>query len=77
MTPPVRVFVNEHPVEVEAGAPLAAAVAAFDSALAAALADRRAYVTDGVGRPIAATEPAVAGAIIRVVQSTRRPEGSA
>ncbi|HWP38630.1 MAG TPA: hypothetical protein VNL18_13855 [Gemmatimonadales bacterium] len=68
----IRVFVNERPVDVAPGADLTAAVAALDPSLAAALADGRAYATDGVGRPIAGTEPVVAGAIIRVVRSARK-----
>jgi hypothetical protein len=72
MTPPIRVFVNQRPVDVTPGTDLTAAVAALDPELAAALKEGRAYATDGVGRPIALAQPVVAGSIIRVVLSSRR-----
>jgi hypothetical protein len=72
MTDPVRVFVDERPVEAPAGATVAAAVSADDPDLAAALRDGRAYVTDGVGRPIDPGTPVFPGAIVRVVRSARR-----
>lgn len=72
----VRVFVNAEPVDVERGATVADAVAACDRALAELLATSEAYVTDGVGRPLAATTPVTgAGAVFRVVISARRGPG--
>lgn len=68
----VRVFVNERPVEVAAGAAVRAAVEVLDPALAEALDRGRAYATDGVGRPLDATAPVAAGAIVRVIMSARR-----
>jgi hypothetical protein len=44
----------------------------FDPDLAAAVSDGRAYVTDGVGRPIEPTSSVEPGAILRVVVSARR-----
>jgi hypothetical protein len=72
MTPPVRVFVNERAVDVPPGTDLHGAIAVLDPALAEALVDGRAYATDGVGRPVAPTEPVAAGSIIRVVVSARK-----
>jgi hypothetical protein len=76
MTGEVRVFVNEQPVTVPGGAAVRDAVAALDSELAAAIALGGAYVTDGVGRPIDAATPVESGAILRVVRSARRGQGS-
>jgi hypothetical protein len=70
----LRVYVNERPVDVEGGATVRAAVAAADAALAAALADGRAYATDGRGIRIAPDAALAAGAIVRVVVSARRPD---
>jgi hypothetical protein len=70
---PVRVFVNERPVEVDPGGSLRAAVTALDPELARALDEGRAYATDGVGRPVSVSDPLVAGAIIRVIRSAPRP----
>lgn len=66
------VFVNERPVEVDAGATPADAVHVFDPALAADLTNGRAIVTDGVGRTADPTAPLVPGAILRVRRSARR-----
>ena len=74
MTGDVRVFVNERPVSVASGATVRDAVAAFDGALAAKLANGAAYVTDGVGRPAELGGAVAPGAIIRVVISARRSE---
>jgi hypothetical protein len=68
----VRIFVDEVPRQVAAGAPVSAAVAADDPELAAALAAGRAYVTDGVGRPITTDGTVFPGAIYRIVRSARR-----
>jgi hypothetical protein len=68
----VRIFVNERAVEVAPGTAVEAAVAVVDAGLAEALRRGRAYVTDGVGRPIDPRAPAAAGAIFRVVRSAPR-----
>lgn len=73
MTEPVRIFVDGRPLAVPGGATVAAVVTADDPELAAALRDGRAYVTDGVGRPIDPSATVFAGAILRVVRSARRP----
>jgi hypothetical protein len=67
----VRVYVNERPVEVPAGAPALAAVATLDGDLGTAVSDGRAYLTDGRGIRLAADLPLAAGAIVRVVRSAR------
>ena len=72
MNAAVRIFVDEHPVEALAGSTVGAAVSANEPDLAAALRDGRAYVTDGVGRPMAPDTPVFPGAIVRVVRSARR-----
>ena len=71
----VRVFVNERPVEVARGATVRDAVAALDRSLADMLSadGGGAYVTDGVGRAVDAADPVgEAGAVLRVVVTTRR-----
>jgi hypothetical protein len=70
--PTVRVYVNERTVDVASGATVLAAVQAFDLALAPALADGTAYVTDGRGIRVALDQPVAAGSILRVVRSARR-----
>jgi hypothetical protein len=74
VTPPIRVFVNERPVEVPAGSTAREAVAALDWDLAAALEESGTYLTDGVGRRIAPDTALAAGAILRVVRSARRTD---
>ena len=71
MTDLIRVFVNERAVEVPAGATAGAAVAALDPDLSAAVAQGRAYLTDGRGIRLSAETTLSAGAILRVV----RPAG--
>ena len=70
--PMPRVFVDAHPVEVEAGAAARDAVAACDPALVPRLADGTAYLTDGRGIRLDPASAVAAGAIIRVVRSARR-----
>lgn len=65
----MRVFVDGRPLEAPAGATVAAVVSADDPALAVALRDGRAYVTDGVGRAIDQSDTVFPGAIYRVVRS--------
>ena len=73
MTGPLRVFVNERPVDVARGAKIRDAVAAFDRALADLLAAGNAYVTDAVGRPVDGGDAVgEAGAVFRVVVSARQ-----
>lgn len=71
-----RVYVNERPVDLAAGAPASAAVAAADAELAAAVAAGRAYLTDGRGVRIAPDAPVVPGTILRVVRSARTADPS-
>jgi hypothetical protein len=74
---PIRVYINERPVTLPRGADVRAAVATADPALGEALADGRAYVTDGRGIRMGPEAPLSAGAILRVVISARQPEGDA
>ena len=72
MTGPLRVFVNERPIEVARGARVRDAVAAFDRALADLLSAGSAYVTDATGRPVDGGDAVgEAGAVFRVVVSAR------
>lgn len=73
MTEPVRIFVDERPLTAPPGSRVLEAVAGGDPELAAALREGRAYLTDGVGRPIEPATPVFPGAIYRVVRSARRP----
>ncbi|HEU4588552.1 MAG TPA: hypothetical protein VFS11_07890 [Gemmatimonadales bacterium] len=77
MSDPIRVYINERPVNLPRGADVQAAVAAADPALAEALVGGRAHVTDGRGIRLGPDAPLAAGAILRVVISARRPEGDA
>lgn len=72
MSRAVTVFVNERPVAVAAGSEAAAAVARCDAALAAALREGRAHLTDGRGIRLDPAAPLAAGAIVRVVVTARR-----
>ncbi len=74
MTEPVRIFVDEQPLAATPGSSVLEAVAGDDPSLAAALREGRAYVTDGVGRPIEPTATVFPGAIYRVVRSARRAQ---
>lgn len=73
MADAVRIFVDEQPRSVPAGLSVLEAAAGEDAALAAALREGRAYLTDGVGRPIEPTAAVFPGAIYRVVRSARAP----
>ena len=66
-----RVYVNERAVDLPLGESAAAAVRAADAALGEALAAGRAYLTDGRGVRIAPDAVVEAGAILRVVRSTK------
>lgn len=74
MTDNVRVFIDEEAVSVPAGIPIHQAIALFDPALAAALNDGNAYLTDGVGRRLVPDTLVSGGAIIRVIRSSRPPD---
>lgn len=76
MTPPtVRVFVNERPLELPAGATVGEAVRRFDRDLGERLARGEAYVTDGRGIRVGEAASVHGGAIFRVVVSNRRAVG--
>jgi hypothetical protein len=66
-----RVYVNEQAVDVPPGESAAAAVRAADSALGEALVAGRAYLTDGRGVRVSPDAILEAGAILRVVRSTK------
>lgn len=66
-----RVYVNERAVDVPPGESAAAAVRAADAALGEALAGGRAYLTDGRGVRVSPDAVVEAGAILRVVRSTK------
>jgi adenosine deaminase len=69
----LRVFVNERPVDLAAGATVRDAVAALDRGLADLLATAAAYVTDGVGRVVDGADPVgEAGSVFRVVVAAGR-----
>jgi hypothetical protein len=68
----VRVFVNERGVTAPPGATVLDAVRALDPALADAVRAGVAWVTDGVGRPLDATQPVEPGAIVRAAARARR-----
>src|SRR6185436_7835987 len=68
----LRVFVNERAVDVARGATVRDVVDAFDSGLAGLLATASAYVTDGTGRTVDASDPVrEAGGVFRVVVTAR------
>jgi len=74
----IRVFVNERPVDVAAGATVADAVMAFDAELGARVAEGAASTTDARGIEVPVADRVGAGSIIRVVTSVRRrPEPDA
>src|SRR5437867_8958283 len=57
----LRVFVNEKPVSVARGATVRDAVEALDRELAGLLVSGAAHATDGVGRPVDASDPVGGG----------------
>jgi hypothetical protein len=67
----LRCFVNERAVTLTPGATVADAVTAFDPALAARVAVGEAYVTDARAIRVAPDQALAAGAILRVINSTR------
>lgn len=70
----IPVFVNDRMVSVEAGVPASQAAAAAGPDVAAALAEGRAYLTDGRGIRVDAEAPVHAGAILRVIVSARQAD---
>lgn len=70
MTIPLRVYINETPLTVPAGSTVAAALAAFDPAVAARAARGEAGVTDGRGLPLTLDAPLSGGAILRIVSGS-------
>lgn len=69
----MRIFVDERSFSAPPGTTVLDVVAGEDPQLMAALREGRAYLTDGVGRPIENTAVVFPGAIYRVVHSARRP----
>ena len=72
----IRVFVNQRAMDLAPGTTVTDAVRAADSALARALADGIALVTDGRGLPLAPDQTLSSGAIVRVVISSRGEAGA-
>lgn len=73
MPEPLRVFVNERPVDVARGAAVRDAVAGLDRELAGLLDGGAAYVTDARGIRVDGADPiAEAGAVFRVVVTARK-----
>lgn len=72
MTGSIRVYVNERAVDLPPGAAALTAVGALDAELGAAVAEGRAYITDGRGLRLAGDAPLAAGAILRVVRPARQ-----
>lgn len=68
----LRVFVNERPFSVPAGATVADAVRLAEPALLPLLADGGAFVTDGRGIEVAPDAPLTGGAILRAQRASRR-----
>ena len=72
MNDKIRVFVNEHAVEIDAGASAETAVGEFDRELRSALDGGSAYLTDGVGRRLDPDSIVDEGAIVRVIKIARK-----
>jgi hypothetical protein len=78
MSQPLRVFVNDHPLDVAPGSDALAAVRAFDPQAAETLTAGGGYLTDGRGIEIPFTSMLSGGSILRLVLSGRRhvaPDG--
>jgi len=71
MSEPIHVFINEQMVAVQPGATVREAVAMLEPALAHALLEGTAYVTDGVGRALEPSHSVEPGSILRVVHGAR------
>ncbi len=68
----IRVFVNERPCTLPAGARVRDALELSDPSLAAECAAGTAIVTDGRGLPVGLDQPLQAGAILRARRSSRQ-----
>ncbi|HEU5170542.1 MAG TPA: hypothetical protein VFU46_08385 [Gemmatimonadales bacterium] len=77
MSGPLRVYVNERPVDLPPGADAAAAVRALDPGLADAIAAGGVLLTDGRGIPVEPHAPLAAGSILRARRTARRGGGDA
>lgn len=74
----IRVFVNERPVTLPAGASALDAARVLDPALAERLATGTASLTDARGLPVDPGVPLAAGAILRAVaRRTAGPDADA
>ncbi|MGE0553777.1 MAG: hypothetical protein AB7R55_10155 [Gemmatimonadales bacterium] len=73
----VPIYVNDRAAEVASGTPAGEAVAALDDGWAEALSAGKAYLTDGRGIRLDPVTPLTAGAILRVVISSRASRESA
>ena len=77
MTVPIRVFVNEQPVDIDRGATAVGAVRLLDPALADAVVAGVARLTDARGIGLAPDTPLAAGDILRAVHIARRAASDA
>jgi hypothetical protein len=77
VTVPIRVFVNEQPVDVAPGSAAVAAVRALDPALADAIAAGSARLTDARGLDVAPEATLAAGDILRAARPARRASADA
>jgi hypothetical protein len=68
----IRIFINEEPLTVPAGASVRDAVEQHDDGLLGALDDGSVFVTDGRGIDLAPESVLHGGSILRVVVSRRR-----
>lgn len=71
MSPQMRVFCNERPADVAAGATVREVILAVEPTMLDALLTGRAFVTDGVGRALPLDQRLTAGAILRVRRTAR------
>ncbi len=72
MPPALRIFVNERPFSVPAGATVADAVRLAEPALLPLLAEGGALVTDARGLEVPLDAPLTGGAILRAQRASRR-----
>jgi len=72
VTAPIRVYVNDRPLDVPRGATATDAVRQLDAALAERLGAGTASLTDARGVVLAANAVLAPGAIVRVVTRARR-----
>ena len=74
--PVIRVYVNNVPVEIAAGASATDAVAAWDAAVAEQVRAGERAITDSRGIVTAPDGPAYQGAIYRTVRAGAREDGA-